>query len=338
MQTPFPGPSLSPAENNPSARPGTGTNVGNSARIGSLRNVLFLALVIGSLLVFWIPVRTLVHYSLWGDNLYDKYSYTIAIPFISVALVLFERGEILARVQYCFRAGLVLLLTSLALNWSAGLAIHQLGAANSLSTEILALVVAWLGGFVFCYGSRAFRVGAFPLLFLLLTVPIPDVLLDKPITAVQFGSTAMCSVLFSILGIPALQNGFVFSLSDVTIEVAKECSGIHSTIAILIISLIAGHLYLASVWKRLVLVLLALPVVCITNGLRIAGLTLLAEYVNPSFLRGSLHRQGGMGFFLLALLFMFGILHALRKGRSLASLERKLPGTEGQMPSGSARN
>jgi exosortase/archaeosortase family protein len=55
-----------------------------------------------------------------------------------------------------------------------------------------------------------------------------------------------------------------------------------------------------------------LPIVCVTNGLRIASLTLLAEYVDPSFLHGSLHRQGGMGFFLLALLLLFAILQPLR--------------------------
>jgi exosortase/archaeosortase family protein len=56
--------------------------------------------------------------------------------------------------------------------------------------------------------------------------------------------------------------------------------------------------------------------VCVTNGLRIAALTLLAEYVDPSYLHGSLHHHGGIGFFLLALLLLFAILHLLRIGQS----------------------
>ena len=291
--------------------------------MGSPRNVLFLILVIVSLFVFRIPLRALLHYSLWGDNQYDKYSYTMAIPFISMALVFFERGKIFTSVQYCFRTGVILLLTGVILNWFAGRALPQLGADNSLSIKILALVIFWLAGFILCYGTRAFRAGAFPLLFLLLTVPIPDWLLDKPITAVQYGSTEVCSLIFSLVGVPVLRNGLEFSLANTTIEVAKECSGIHSTLAIFIISLLAGHLFLPSVWKKVVLVLFALPIVCVTNGLRIAGLTLLAEYVDASFLHGSLHHQGGMGFFLLALLFLFAILHLLRIGQGPETVRLK---------------
>jgi exosortase len=211
------------------------------------------------------------------------------------------------------------------LKWFAGRALPQLGADNSLSTQILALVIFWLAGFIICYGARAFRAGAFPLLFLLLTVPIPDGLLDKPITAVQYGSTEVCSLIFSLTGVPVLRNGLVFSLAYTSIEVAKECSGIHSTLAIVIMSLIAGHLFLSSLWKNVALVLFALPIVCITNGLRIAVLTLLAEYVDPSFLHGDLHRKGGVIFFLLALLLLFVILQLLRRGQDRMSPAVKSP-------------
>jgi exosortase len=287
--------------------------------MASLRNGLFFFLVVVSLFVFWTPLRALLHYSLRGDDQYDKYSYTMAIPFIGMALVFFERSKIFTSVQYCIRTGVILLLAAVTLNWFAEQGLHQLGADNSLSMQILALVIFWLAGFILCYGTRAFRAGAFPLLFLLLTVPIPDSLLDKPITAVQYGSTEVASLIFSLAGVPVLRNGLEFFLPNTSIEVAKECSGIHSTLAIFIISLIAGYLLLSSLWKKAVLVLCALPIVCVTNGLRIAVLTLLAEYVDASFLHGSLHHQGGMGFFALALLPLFAILQLLRRGQGRMS-------------------
>src|SRR6202166_1549587 len=324
MSTQSPGPSLPPAGQNLTSRPRATPIAGYLVRMGSPRNMLFLILVILSFFVFQIPLRVLLHYSLWGDTHYAKYSYTIAIPFISMALVFFERSEIFTSIQYCIRTGVILLLTGVILNWFAERALPQLGADNSLSTKILALVIFWLAGFILCYGIRAFRAGAFPLLFLLLTVPMPDWLLDKPITAVQYGSTEVCSLVFNLAGVPALRNGLEISLPRTIIEVAKECAGIHSTIAIFIISLIFGHLYLPSIWKKVVLVLFAVPVVCVTNGLRIAGLTLLAEYVDASYLHGSLHRHGGMGFFLLALLFLFAILYLLRIGQKSPDPQREL--------------
>lgn len=282
------------------------------APVGSRRNLLFALLLAASLIIFWTPLATLLHYDLLGDNQYDKYSYTMAIPFISATLIYLEKKQIFARVSYGIGPGIALLLTAFTLYISAALGTPQIGTDVSLSLQILGLVAFWLGSFVLCFGFRSMTAGAFPLLFLILFVPIPDALLDKPITAVQYGSTDVCSIVFTLAGVPALRSGLQFSLSSVTIEVAKECSGIHSTLAIVLISLIAGHLFLTSTWKKVALVLVALPIVCVTNGLRIAGLTILAEYVNRGFLEGNLHRKGGMGFFVLALAAMFGVLQLLR--------------------------
>ena len=277
--------------------------------------MLFLFLAIVSLWVFWTPLGALLDCSLRGGDIqYDKYSHTLLIPFITMAIVFFERRRIFTSVQYRFRIGVILLLLGLISNWYAERAVNQLGGENSLSIRILALVIFWIAGFILCYGLRALRAAAFPLLFLLLAVPIPDLLLDGPLSAVRYGSTEVCSLIFNLAGVPFLRNAFEFVLPGINIEVAKECSGIHSTLALFIVSLVAGHLFLSPLWKRLLLVLFVLPIVCLTNGLRIAGLTLLTVYVNPGFMHGSLHREGGIGFFLLALLFLFAVLRLLQWG------------------------
>jgi exosortase len=275
--------------------------------------LLFLFLVAVSLLIFRAQLITLLHGSFGGDNVYDKYSYTVLIPFLSGALVLFEKDKIFTVVQYDFRTAAILLLAGATLKFSAERALQQLGADNSLSIEILGLVVIWLAGFILCYGTHAFRAGTFPLLLLLFTVPMPDALLDKPVTAVQYGSTEVCSLLFSLFRVPVLRDSLVFTLPKITIRVAKECSGIHSTFAILIVSFIAGHLFVPSFWKKVLLVLSALPIVCITNGLRIAVLGLLAEYVDVNVLNSNLHHKGGIGFFLLALLLLFAAIQLLNR-------------------------
>jgi exosortase len=313
MSTPSPGPLLPPSAEALTVRPQAMPISSLPGKMRSPRNLLFLILVMASVFLFHIPRRVLLHSPV--DNHYSNYSYTLAIPFVSAALVLFDRRKIFAGVRYCIAFGAVLLLTGVILNWFADRGWSLLGAGNSLSTKILALVLFWIGGFILCYGTRAFRAGTFSLVFLLLTVPVPDSLLDRPITAVQYGSTEVCSLVLNMAGVPALRNGLEISLPNTTIKVAKECAGIHSTIAIFLISLIAGHLYLPSVWMKVALVLFALPVVCVSNGLRIAGLTLLAEYVDPSYLYGNLHHHGGVGFFLLGLLLLLAILHLLRLGQ-----------------------
>lgn len=305
---------------------------GYAARLGSPRNLLFLFTVIVSVVVFWTPLSTLVDYSLRRGHEYDRYSHIILIPFISIVLGFLDRRRIFTGVQYGLRLGVGLLLVGLTLSLCAGWAQGQLGAENSLALKVLALVVFWIAGFILCYGTPAFRAGMFTLLFLLLTVPIPGPLLDKPLVAVQHGSTEVCSLIFTLAGVPFFRNGFVFSLPAVTIEVAKECSGIHSTLALFIVSLLAGHFFLPPVWKKVVLLLFVLPVVCLSNGLRIAGLTLLAAYVDPGFLYGSLHRNGGVGFFLVGVVLLSAVLHLLMRGRGAGRLELKRPESAGTAP------
>jgi exosortase/archaeosortase family protein len=52
---------------------------------------------------------------------------------------------------------------------------------------------------------------------------------------------------------------------------------------------------------------LSLPLSVLKNGIRIATLTLLSIHVDPSFLTGNLHHQGGFVFFLLALLILLPV-------------------------------
>jgi exosortase/archaeosortase family protein len=53
------------------------------------------------------------------------------------------------------------------------------------------------------------------------------------------------------------------------------------------------------------------------NGIRIVSLTLLGMYVDPGFLYGKLHHQGGIIFFFISLLFLAPLLWLLQRGEAL---------------------
>jgi exosortase len=182
-----------------------------------------------------------------------------------------------------------------------------------LSLATLGLVLIWIGGFLYFYGLDSARKALFSLLFLLLMVPLPDRVLAWTIHLLQQGSTELSYILFNVLGVPVFRQGFVLSLPTVTIEVAAECSGIRSSIALLITCLLAAHFYLRTRWKMLAFLLLVFPLALIKNAVRIVTLTLLSIYVDPSFLRGSLHRDGGFVFFGMALLLLLPILVLLQR-------------------------
>src|ERR1700746_3482716 len=74
-----------------------------------------------------------------------------------------------------------------------------------------------------------------------------------------------------------------------------------------------GSFVLRTRWKMFLLVLLSIPLSVIKNGIRIATLTSLSIYVDPGFLTGRLHREGGFVFFCIALLILLPVFLCLEK-------------------------
>ena len=191
-----------------------------------------------------------------------------------------------------------------------GLALYIFGLAQRIhlsqndyaSLLTFSAIIVWGGGFVFLYGKRVFSAAYFPLLFLIFMVPIPSWLLSKIIYTLQVGSTEASEILFTLTGVPFQREGFVFYLPGISVQVAEVCSGIRSSLALLITSVLAGHFFLDRSWKSVALVLFVFPVTVLKNGIRIVTLSLLGAYVDVRFLTGSfLHQSGGFLFFIPAL-------------------------------------
>jgi exosortase len=277
------------------------------------RHLYFAGLVAASILLYWKTLSTLAVFSMHEESS----SHLLLIPVISIYLLFSERKRIFTIMRTQVILGSLVILIGGMLHWFT----VARASANewSLSGEMLSLVLIWAGGFVLFYGSAALSAAAFPLAFLLLMIPIPASILDRVIYELQGGSTDIAYFLFRTTGVPVLRQGFLLSVPGVTIEVAKECSGIRSSMALFITCLLAAHLFLRAGWRKLVFVLLAFPVALIKNGVRIFTLTMLSIYVDPSFLTGNLHHKGGFVFFLLALLILAPVLMLLEKTERIQS-------------------
>src|SRR5262249_60697657 len=142
------------------------------------------------------------------------------------------------------------------------------------------------GAFACFYGRRAVKEALFPFALLALSVPLPPSVAVRAITALQAGSTAAAYSLFSLLGTPVYRDGFLLYVPGVTIEVAKECSGIISSIALIFTLVVVGYETLHTIPRSLILVLLAIPLSFTMNALRIVTLTLIAIHVTQHSLTG----------------------------------------------------
>lgn len=274
----------------------------STARMRS--TIWFAAYATACVVAFWVPLRSLVQLALASDT----YSHILIVPFVSIVLAFMEREQMFRTPGRNASAAAVLFIAGILLAALGRKATAILPEGDSLGLVILAFLCLIWAGFLFFYGTSVFKAGLFPLLFLLLMVPLPGFVLDRFITWLQVGSADVAEWVFHLSGTPVLRQGMVFVLPRVSIEVAKECSGIRSTQALLITCLLAGHLLLRTNWRRTVLLATAVPVLIIKNGIRIATLTLLAVHVDPSFLTGRLHHDGGFVFFALGMLILLPLL------------------------------
>ena len=268
---------------------------------------LYAAWVAGLCAVFWRPATALIHYALGNDNA----SHLLLIPFIVAGLIYQDRHKIvagnfdpLASMWFALPA---LLLVVVALRSTFA------DISDSLAIYALALVLFLAAGFVAIFGRAAAREMAFPLGFLVFLVPLPSLLLERVIYALQVGSAAVAGTIFDLTGVPVLREGFVFHLPRMSIEVAKECSGIRSSMALLILAVLVSQFAFSKFWKKALFVCAGLLVMIVKNGVRIATLTILANYVDPEFLYGRLHREGGVVFFLVGLALLLPLYWQLRK-------------------------
>ena len=276
------------------------------------------ALLIGAV-IFTSPILALANLSLKNET----YSHISLIPAVSLFFIWIQRKSIFADTVGKPLAGLAVCASGLAAYALALIFHEQLDApafrnqdvSNDYLTLCMAGAVAWvIGSFVAAYGTVAFRKARFALLFMVLAIPLPMFLLNGVIKALQLASAEAANLVFTVLGVPYHRDGLVFQFPNVSVEVAEQCSGIRSSLSLIILSIIMGYMFLKSARNRVLLALAVFPITVFKNALRITTLTLLANYVDMRFLSNHwLHSSGGIPFFAAALAMLIPVVWLFRR-------------------------
>ena len=183
----------------------------------------------------------------------------------------------------------------------------------SLGISTLSFLLLAVGLAAAMLGVRILRTFAFPAALLLLMVPFPAPVTNWIEGVLQHGSAAAAVGLLRLCGTPVFFSDLSLQLQTITLEVAPECSGLRSTLALFITSLIAGHLLLRSPWRRSVLVLVVFPLAILRNGFRVFVIGELCVHIGPQMIDSYIHRHGGPIFFALSLVPFFSVLYVLMR-------------------------
>lgn len=259
---------------------------------------------------------------LWGHPLVDTLRLALAsdahthilliVPLV-VALSFMRVREASATVAPARWTGALILILALLVRSLGALNSAHLSTGNELSLSMFALVVWWIGSVWLCYGVQIVRTLLFPLCFLFLVVPLPERALDWITQTLQYQSAAAAELLFRAVHIPVSRDGVFLSIPGLGIEVAQECSSIRSSTILIVITLVLANLFLRSRWRQVLLVAIAVPLSVVKNAVRIFTIAELGTRVDPGYLDGRFHRNGGIVFLGLALLVVIGLLWILRR-------------------------
>jgi len=257
---------------------------------------------------FSLPLMRLMSFAA-GDELY---SYILLIPAVSAYLVWLQKKE-LPRVSTPAKFPAVIFL-------AAGLAVtvwHGIAPCaalvDNLAQTTLAFLLLLTGAGFWIMGGGLMRAVAFPVAMLGFMIPMTVFLRDAVEAGLQHGSAAVAGWMFALSDVPVLQDSVAFRLPGINLQVARECSGIHSTVVLFITSLVAGHFFLRSPWKRTVLCLAVIPLALVRNGFRVFVLGELCTHIGPQMIDSPIHHHGGPLFFALSLVPFFGLLYLLKR-------------------------
>src|SRR5256714_3892250 len=259
------------------------------------------------------------------------HSYILLIPLVTAYLI-YIRWKHLSRELSSSWGYALLLATAGTGALLASQYFVDLGQNDYMTLIALSFFCFVIAGTFLFLGSKWARSAMFPVFFLAFMIPLPEAAVDLLENASKEASAEVANWLFLISGTPALRTGTVFQLPGISIIVAKECSGIRSSLVLVITSLLAANMFLRTTWRRALLVGAVIPLGLLRNGFRILVISLLCVHIGPEMINSPIHRRGGASFLVAFPIPLFFVpLWVLRRGgvaqkQGVAGKTEKSPG------------
>ena len=239
----------------------------------------------------------------WWDD--PNFSHGFFVPLLSGYLVWQRKDAIALLPRRPSWWGLAVMVGAMGM-----LLLGILGAELFLSRTSFIVLLAGL--LIFFLGWNYFRALIFPWAFLFLMVPLPTLMMNEVTLPLQFFASNLAANMLSLVGVPVLRDGNVIQLPTMSLEVVEACSGIRSLVSLITLALIYAYLLEKNKVIRVLLVLSAVPIAIVANGLRIMGTGLTGIYWSPDKAEGFFHEFSGWVIFILSLILLFGVHRLLR--------------------------
>lgn len=236
----------------------------------------------------------------------EDYNHCYLIPVVAMYILWEKRTAFRVATTTPSWLGLVPLGVGVALFW-----------LGELGGEFYTLYISsWfvMVGMVWTYvGWNKLKVLGFPLCFLIAMFPFPNVINVNLTLKLKLISSELGVAMLRVYGMSAYREGNVIDVGFTKLQVVDACSGLRYFLPLIILGILLAYYFRAAMWKRIVLVLFAIPLSIITNSLRIASVGILYQFWGPVVADGFFHDFSGWFIFMASLVMMLAVMWCLKR-------------------------
>lgn len=257
----------------------------------------------------WLPyaiisaLLVVIYYRIAAKLIFDwytipDYSHGFLVPLFAGYLIWDKRETLSAIPVRPTWSGLSLIVFSIIL-----LILGVYGV--ELFTTRMSFIFLMAGLIWTFFGGKMLRELRFPLLVLILAIPIPAIIFNHMTFPLQLLASRIASDILPMLGVPVLQEGNVIQLPVMKLEVAEACSGIRSLMSLFALAVFYGYFLERTTSRRTVLALASIPIAVAANVVRIVGTGLCVQYWDPDKALGFFHEFSGWVMFVISLFCLY---------------------------------
>ncbi len=247
---------------------------------------IYTALIIG---IYWSAFGYML--TLWQN---EDFNYCYFVPVIVLYLIWEQRKSLSLIPTVTDYRGMILFVPGVFLFW-----LGELGGEYTIL-----FISSWLvftGLLWFESGLMKLRKIAAPLFFSLAMFPLPSMLASGLTLKLKLISSWLGVKMLHWYGMTAYREGNLIDLGFTRLQVVDACSGLRFFFPLVLLSFLLAYYFKDRLWKRILLVLSAIPVSILTNGLRIALVGVLYPVFGPKVAEGFFHDFSGWFIFMFSL-------------------------------------
>jgi exosortase len=264
--------------------------------------MLFVVLILGIIGIYAEILQSL--YSDWMND--PNYSHGLLVPIISGYFIWQQRDRLEKLEIKPAISGIILIIFALLVLF-AGVAAQEYFSKRASLVFLLAGIV------LFLLGWQWLKALALPVGFLFFMIPLPYIVYDAMAFPLKLFVAKFSVISLKLMGVVVWREGNIIMFPQTVLEVADACSGLRSLMSLLALGVALSVLSQEKISRRVVLVLLTVPIAILTNMIRVIGTGFLAQYYGAAAAEGFFHEFAGMGVFVLAMVMLFVCSGVLRK-------------------------